>query len=273
MAPALFFDLFDATHSADAPGGEVIERESLVGLLGGDHESLPRFLWSDEQRGVVFLAGHDRGEQVFMPQLRAVLLGADHPMTLVVVAGGLFDITSKPVSGRSEFVEQRREFYRELRWSGAVHALASSSPAKVPFNAVHIRTTDRSREAPTPRSIGAALKQLRRESEIDPLFIAADTSEGRDIWSAHAASLGFAPWSLPTVDFDRASISAEVSAAADWLLLSQSVSTIYPAASTFSSEATVASGGTGIALTAGSTTRVGRALKVHASNAWKRLIR
>ena len=227
-------DLFDApwfeTHS--------ISNEELNDLLGGDHSSIPRYLTRDVVRSVVCLAGHDLGEQAFVPELIELSESLSTPHTLVIIAGGKFHTFDA-----SHAREARRLFYRSLEWNpvinNAVEALTSDH---VPYVALHIRTTDRSIEAPGRTSIRRALEQVRGGFAGRSLFVCADTAHSRRTWSKEAQRLGFDTWTVEEVEYDRSIPANGVSAMVDWRLLADAEIVIHPRDSTFSSEAVVAGG-------------------------------
>ena len=214
------------------------ERERLDALVGGAHESLPRYLTHDRDRRLIVLAGHERGEQAFMGQLAALLLGLEEQSTLVIIAGGKFHLPTD-----EDFVLQRHVFYRRLAWhpelDRRVEAALEGHPGYV---ALHVRGTDRSLEAPTARTIRGGLSALADSTDERRLFIAADSAAGRDRWSDEAASLGFSPWSVAGMDHDRSQSSAGRDAMLDWRLLGRSSALVYTAASSFGEEAAVATG-------------------------------
>ncbi len=233
-APADAADLFDASLITRT----FVDRPVVDDLLGGPHESLPRYLWVDDMRRVIVLAGHDRGEQVFMPALLEALEHPCRPHTLVIIAGGLFHLGSG-----TALVRQRGAFYRSLHWNPIVESMVrAQSASRMPYCALHIRQTDRSVEAPPAATIRAGLATLAERTSARSLFIAADTAEGRARWERESRALGFSPWTADATEFDRTLAQGTLSAAVDWLLLAQSVGIAYPAASTFSAEASVASG-------------------------------
>ena len=215
-----------------------LDADAFLAITGSRHQDLPRYLTVDEGAGFTVLAGHDRGEQAFMTDLSRMLSEGSVGHTLVIIAGGKFHL---PDSG--DFVRQRQVFYSRIEWSDALDEIVGTSLlGRPPFAALHIRQTDRSLEAPTRRSVRGGLQRLRAESSVGDLFIAADTVTARAEWAAVAAGLGFVPWSLPDPDLDRASVAGALAALADWRVLAQSLAMVYPAASTFSEEAAVASG-------------------------------
>lgn len=261
--PNTFDQLFNDLPHTFGVDQQLVASSDLEAVLGADHNSLPRYLTADGDRKVIFLAGHERGEQAFMPRLEDLVRNLDGSWSLVVVAGGLFHIDSS-----DGFSGSRREFYRSLQWSNQIQDLAASVRPSEPYSGLHIRHTDRSREAPRSSDIRAALGQLRASNAPESLFIAADTKEARLEWANVAGSLGFRPWSVPQVELTRSAPKAGISAAVDWLLLSDAQGLVYPRASTFSAEAAVAGGGHGIALSASRTVMSARSALNHARNAW-----
>ena len=215
-----------------------LDRASLDARLGSPHQHLPRYLTIDMERRLVVLAGHDRGEQVFMPELGGALGDQSRPTTLLIIAGGKFHVDSS-----EDFQAQRRLFYRRMTWSTDLdtsfnHEVAGHGS----YVALHVRGTDRSRQAPPARTIRAGLDRLRDLTAERSLFIAADTAVGRDRWSSEADSLGFRPWSAREIDFDRSNAGSGVDALLDWRLLGASRGVVYTGASSFGEEAAIATG-------------------------------
>ena len=160
----------------------------------------------------------------------------------MIIAGGRFHLYRSSTDTDRAFVSERRDFYSSLRWHEEILMQATEVSPTSEYVALHLRTTDRSFEAPTNRAIASALASMRSQTGIESLFIAADTPEGRDLWSVKARSLGFEPWSVQTTDFSRVTLSGGRSAALDWLLLSRANALTFAAASTFSHEAAAAAG-------------------------------
>lgn len=231
-APAAAADLF-------APG--LLERsfvtpESLTQLLGSTHQHQPRYLTVDPERRTVVLAGHDRGEQEFIPPLLGSLADPSHPTTLVIIAGGRFHVPSA-----SAFERQRRHFYQAIDWSEPIRAACDEAWAHRPQHVgLHVRQTDRSLEAPTRSAIRAALSTMREQTGIDSLFVAADTDAARSAWLDAGTRLGFVPWTIDHPDTDRSTAAGAVAAMVDWRTLGRSAALVYSAASSFGEEAAVA---------------------------------
>ena len=187
---------------------------------------------------LIALAGHDRGEQAFMGPLAAMLLGLEEPCTLLVIAGGKFQLPTD-----EDFIRQRSVFYRRLAWHPDLDRRVQEELRERPaYLALHVRGTDRSLEAPPARTIRAGLQQLADSTDERSLFIAADSAESRDRWTVEASVLGFTPWSVPSIDHDRSSAAAGRDAMLDWRLLGHATALVYTAASSFGEEAAVATG-------------------------------
>lgn len=241
-APAPYEELFAAHPTFAGLDHSWLERSALDDLIGAPHETLPRYLTVSVGNRYAVLAGHDRGEQVFMDQVVSLHERAGQPLTLVIIAGGLFHANSAGSTLHQTFSCERREFYTSLRWHDQIVDRAASVSPGTEYVALHIRTTDRSLESPTRRAIASALVDMRSRTGVSSLFIAADTPEGRDFWGVQARSLGFEPWSVDDTDFSRVTLSGGRSAAVDWLLLSRVQGLTFAAASTFSAEAATAAG-------------------------------
>ena len=233
-APTGADELFDPGFLGECQ----ISRAEVDALLGRDHQELPRYLHALHDRGVIVLAGHDRGEQVFMSQLQD-MLAAERTMTsFVIIAGGKFHLPATV-----DFEQARRDFYRSLQWSTSVESRVQDElKGREPFLAVHVRQTDRALTAPTARSMRSALSELHEHTHITPVFVAADTAQARDQWQSIARSMGLDPWSSAAKSHDRGSASGGVDAMVDWRILTAAQGLVYSAESSFGQEAAVAIG-------------------------------
>lgn len=196
---------------------------------------------------MISLAGHDRGEQVFMPQI-ATLLNADAGMihTLVFKAGGHFYLpenTSHSDNGDRSARNDRGHWYRELDLNPTIEdAVAAELNQREPFLSLHLRYTDRSHQAPNAGSIEKALRTLAMNTGTTSLFIASDTPRARDNWCVRASKLGLDPWVVDHTIWDRSHPHSAHPALIDWRLLSRSRAIVYFAGSSFAHEAAVATG-------------------------------
>ena len=233
VAPATVDDLFDSRtlHQWISPA-EVAE------LCGLRHEELPRYLTHMPERSLIVLAGHDRGEQVFVSELLEMVDSAVQPLSVVIIAGGVF--------GSADAERQRRyryEFYRRLPWKQSItERVESVIGDHTRFLGLHIRQTDRSREAPTARQVVAAVQQLTKDSGLSSIFVAADTSAALVEWQQILGDMGLEAWTAGTSDHARDSVEAGIAALIEWQVLGRSRGVVFSAASSFGAEAAVAAG-------------------------------
>lgn len=219
-----------------------VAADEVQALLGARHQDLPRYLRIDRDRRAVFLAGHDRGEQIFMDSLVEALQEPSAPTSLVIVAGGTFSLPG--TQGLAE--QRRRAFYRQIEWHPVIsNRVASELQGRAPFIGLHVRGTDRSREAPTKRVMLHAISNVAATRGLQDVFIAADSHQARQDWLERVAALGLHPWSTGKIVFDRGESEAGVDAIVDWIVLGSAQAVVYSAASSFGREAAVAADDTG----------------------------
>ena len=265
-APAPFDQLFGGHPTFPDLDHSWLDRPTLDEFIGAPHERLPRYLTVADGSRLVVLAGHDHGEQVFMDQVASLHEQSCQPITLIIISGGLFCVDSDSPGADPVFLAERREFYSSLQWHEEILTQAAEASPTSEYVALHLRTTDRSLEAPTNHTIASALTSMRSQVGAKSLFLAADTPEGRDRWSPKARSIGFEPWSVSHTDFSRVTLTGSRSAAVDWLLLSRARGLTFAAASTFSLEAAAAAGCETWPLVASSVTKSLRAGRSHLRN-------
>ena len=224
----------------------VLNADQVHRDYGFRREDLPRYLNVDPTRRLVVLAGHDRGEQVFMSELSAALTDPCNPTTLVIIAGGQFFL---PPEGKAEqdwqaeFRELRRRFYKSLPLNAAIEDSARGSLAgRVPFLGLHLRYSDRAHQAPLEDSIRKALIEARAASGLSSVFIASDTATARTKWVSECKSLGLNPWFIEQDSWDRSKTGSGHAALVDWRVLGHSQRLVYFSESTFAVEAAVAAG-------------------------------
>ena len=224
----------------------VLDADQVHREYGFRREELPRYLNVDPARRLVVLAGHDRGEQVFMSELPAALTDPCIPTTLVIIAGGQFFMPAAGVPDREwleEFRNLRCSYYRELPLNSAIEDSARSSLAgREPFLGLHLRYSDRAHQAPLEAAIRKALIDIREASGLTSVFIASDTAKARTKWVAECKSLDLQPWFIEQDAWDRSKAGSGHAALVDWRVLGHSQSLVYFSESTFAVEAAVAAG-------------------------------
>ena len=193
----------------------VLDADQVHRDYGFRNQDLPRYLNVDPTRRLVVLAGHDRGEQVFMPDREWL----------------------------EEFRNLRCSYYRELPLNSAIEDSARSSLAgREPFLGLHLRYSDRAHQAPLEAAIRRALIEARDASGLSSVFIASDTATARTKWVSECKSLGLNPWFIEQDSWDRSKTGSGHAALVDWRVLGHSQRLVYFSESTFAVEAAVAAG-------------------------------
>ena len=215
--------------------------------IGVTLDRVPLYVSHDRDRGIVSLRGHDRGEQALMGELGEALAGIHDPVDLVIVAGGSFDLADPDATEGTwseGFLAAKRDFYRALPLHPGIESAASAAVASHPvgFIGLHLRYSDRSHQAPLPRSIQRALEMQAEQSGLSSVFIASDTDRAREHWTARVERMGLRPFDLSDSFASLAAITSAGPAMADWRVLSRSRRLVHFAESSYAVEACVAAG-------------------------------
>jgi hypothetical protein len=137
---------------------------------------VPVGLHFSAKSGVVTLAGRERGEQVYMPELMQIIDTQRTVRTLIIVAGGLFNLEAS-----STFTRQRQGFYRSIAWDRSIQETVERlTEQRGPYLALHSRKTDRSLDVATSRSMRKALKRMAQQRKLQSIFITADSQSSKD---------------------------------------------------------------------------------------------
>ena len=233
IAPAAVSDLFESRTLHQWMSSDEVEE-----LCGGPHQELPRYLTHFPERSLVVLAGHDRGEQEFIPELLELVDSVAQPLRVVIIAGGTFGAVDEERQRR-----YRHEFYQRLPWNSTIaDRVAAVIGDNSNFLGLHIRQTDRSREAPTSRQVTAAVQELKDASGLSSIFVAADTAPALAEWQEILGGMGLRAWTAGTTDHARDSVEAGIAALIEWQVLGRSRGLVFSAASSFGAEAAVAAG-------------------------------
>jgi hypothetical protein len=210
-------------------------------------EEMPRYFHSLPEQGLIVLAGHDRGEQAFMPQLRAALATASPSTTLVVIAGGQFFLdsdASPSVDWKAGFRRERHEYYSHTPLNPVIESTARAElNDRAPYIGLHLRYTDRAHQTPFDGEIREALQRASQESALHDVFVATDNRATREKWSAIVVEIGMRPWSVDHGSWDRSVSGSGHAALVDWRILTRAERLVYFSESTFAEEAAVASDG------------------------------
>jgi hypothetical protein len=199
--------------------------------------SLEPYLNYDSVSRVVTLAGLDRGEQVFMPELEALLQSGQAVSEIRISAGGKFSLGG----AESVFASARAGFYREeLVFSAPIEsAVASELADRGEYLGLHLRYSDRNHQAPTRKQTLKAVQELARISGIPDVFIATDTPSDLPWWKSELENIGLSVWWVAVKDWNRNAPEAALGALVDWQLLTKSHAMVYFSESSFGEEASV----------------------------------
>lgn len=230
-------------------------------------------LYVSRSGDVVGLRGHDRGEQALLAECLRAMAEASDPVRLLVVAGGSFHMTPEGVSeaqSERDFRAAKRDYYRSLPLHPAIEERTRSMIAghPEPFIALHLRYSDLAHEAPFPRAIDRAVRELAERTGVTRVFVASDSRVALQHWLSRIGRTGLDPWSL-----DGSGLTGSQAALVDWRLLGSARSLVHFAGSSFSTEAAVAADAwsTSIALPAHPLRRAALRGRVHGAHAWHRL--
>jgi hypothetical protein len=196
---------------------------------------IPLYLNIDEERKVITLVGHDKGEQFFMNQLNLLVNNIEYKdFSIIIKAGGKFSLSNAP-----DFIENRRFFYNNILFASDIYNFVNQKKFKLPYLGLHLRTTDRSIHSPTRRQLINYLLKLQQELGINHVFLASDNSNYDAKFTKNLNALGFDVFKANTDILDRIHPEAGRQAMIDWLILSRSVATAYHKDSSFSQEAAI----------------------------------
>lgn len=236
--PSEIFSMHDSTFSFVAEA-EVEKR------WGVREKDIPMFLSAQRNRQLLSLAGHSRGEQYFMPELKAYLTD-DRPDLIVLIAGGKFTLEGGQVLSQAEqdhFRQQRHLMYSQVRFAPVIEDSAGEATLNNnDFAGLHLRYSDRSREAPWRFSIIPAVKKVTDATRTSSIFVASDSAEERSHWVDKLQRCGLNPWTVTPRSLNRGENQSALDALVDWRILSRTSGMVYFAASSFGEEAAVASG-------------------------------
>lgn len=201
-------------------------------------ETVPDYLI--DQPELLSLRGYDKGEQNFIAEfLRVAQAHPERPA--VIAAGNFFHPKAGNQSRSSARLDRltrpdRVELLHTLRFREAILESATKVRPSTDYLGVHLRGTDRRKEAASPeRLIRTALATGRRK-RVKEIFICSDDADLRFLAAKDLEKAGF------DVFFDpfppaRRDVEGEQQAAADFVNLMHASILVGPQASTFSTEA------------------------------------
>lgn len=188
-------------------------------------------------RSVISLAGDLFGEQYFMPELNKIIESLTEKTTIVIRSGGNFSL-----SRQHSWIE-RSTWYKSFDFCPQIEQAAQSvSINRERYLGLHLRYTDRSHETPTRSKIRKSLFELIDRTGIRSVFIASDSRIQLNWWTEMLNKSGVESWSYQSASIAEGLENRGVNALIDWRLLTRADALIYFAASSFGSEAAVATG-------------------------------
>ena len=243
VLPVQASQVFSASFCDD----RIISAEQAQDEFGATRAGTPHYLHRDQGRGHITLAGHDRGEQAFMPDLQRMLLEPEPTHVIVIAAGGQFLLpgTTPPGSdAHADFRARRKSFYARMPFRNETEeAVDRAIAGRDSFIGLHLRYSDRAHQAPLDRSIRSALRASAEASGITSVFIASDTAAARDRWADESTRLGLDPWFVSHDSLARSNAEGSRAALVDWRVLANAQRLVYFAESSFAVEAAVAGPG------------------------------
>lgn len=219
--------------------------KEILQEFGITSSPLSPYFHFDSETKLVSLAGMDRGEQCFMPELKRIV-DSGSVRAIVISAGGKFTLDGAARLTPQEeaaFRRKRMQTYERLLLHPDVERQAARAiGGRQDFCGLHLRYSDRALESPWSKQITSALSTLRTTSESENLFVASDSAKAKERWIRKSAALGWKPWTVDSKNFPRHDPRSSMNALIDWRILTKAVSLVYFRASSFAEEASVAGG-------------------------------
>ena len=186
---------------------------------------------------VISLAGDLFGEQYFMPELNEMIESLTERTSIVIRSGGNFSL-----SHHDSWI-QRSKWYESFAFNPEIEQAAQSASSNhKQYLGLHLRYTDRSHETPTRSQISKALFELIERTGIHSVFIASDSRTELNRWTELLNKSGVESWRYDPASSEAGLEIRGVNALIDWRLLTRAEALVYFAASSFGSEAAVATG-------------------------------
>jgi hypothetical protein len=186
---------------------------------------------------IISLAGDLLGEQHFMPELSLMIDSLTEQTTIVIRGGGNFSLSHSP-----SWIERSR-WYKSFVFNPEIEQEARNACGRhEPYLGLHLRYTDRSHETPTRAQIRKALFKLIESTGIHTVFIASDSRSQLNRWTEILNNAGVKSWSYEPALTTGSVENRGVDALIDWRILTKAEALVFFAASSFGSEAAVATG-------------------------------
>lgn len=225
---------------------DFISEEKCQQICGFPLVEIPRYLNTSETESgarVITLAGYEFGEQYFMRELRDLIDTSPDIQIIAISSGGRFSLKSESPSvawDSQNFRSERALWYAKQIFSETIDSAIRGAAVSEPYFGLHLRYSDRSRQAPTRREINRAVHRLASKINVRRVFIASDSQTEREWWSIKLKERGFSVWWNDTAGGNRTQESGALGALIDWRLLGMSKSLVYFKESSYGYEAAVA---------------------------------
>lgn len=193
-------------------------------------------LYFSESERLITLRGYDIGEQCFINEV--VERAKEHPSRLVVIgAGNFFHPMAKNKAQLDSLTQSHRiRLLQMVRYRSPIKALAKSYRPANRFLGLHLRGSDRRKEAASPARLMAKAIALAKRRRLNDIFVCADSVELRAQAANRLREEGFEVF-LDDFLPSRGNVEGEIHAVADFINLQHASAIVGPEASTFSTEA------------------------------------
>ncbi len=221
-------DLFDAPSSFRfITPGDAAHR----GIVSQD---IPKYVNSGAK--IVSLRGYDRGQQVLLPHFLG-LARSSPQKEAVIAAGNYFHPDAR--SDREvpkKTVPERQELSKSLLFNQNVLSRASTTRPPGDYLAVHLRSSDRRKEVPSPTRLLSRVVSLARKTHLTNIFVCSDTEKTRTTAREFLQNSGLQVFFEPQTPARR-DVEGEINAGADFVNLQHAWILVGSRASTFATEA------------------------------------
>ena len=210
------------------------------------YEGLPPYLSLNADSNLISLRGLDKGEQIFVEDLRNFI--REFPSAgIVVSAGNFFDLDLSPSADMEEMLSinfrSRHDTYSGIKFTESIRQLSRVLKPEEPFVGVHIRAGDRSHLIPERRKMLSEVLSACEDVGTQTVYIATDSLRQRNRWKSGLADRGLLVRASDSTEPGRRDTAAAMlSAIADWHVLASSDRLVFSRTSTFATEAAALQG-------------------------------
>lgn len=198
-----------------------------------DLDSIQPYLNIHRNHKIITLAGFDKGEQFFIPEIVELLKDpVYYEYQLIIKAGGKFALELN-----EDFDLARSAFYRHIKFNVSILNYVDTISLPDSYIGLHLRTTDRSLTAPSNRQLIQGCLSLSKYLAVKNIFVCSDDLSYAEQISTLLIKNNLHVFSSNAAVVDRSNSSSAFFAITDWIILSGSTATVYHGESSFSQEA------------------------------------